>query len=108
MSVESSFLLKEVPGGLMVIGCNEKTTLFNKLECPDDLVDEMQSILWRNNPAEVAGLVGQLAAFSQQGGWANAPVAYFLRHHGWTLMPAIGTAGDIQLVIRSRRSLNRM
>lgn len=108
MSVESSFLLKEVPNGLMVIGCNEKTTLFSKLECPDDLVDELQGILWRNNPPEVAALVAQLAAISQQGGWGNAPTAYFLRHHGWTLMPAIGTAGDIQLVIRSRRSLNRM
>lgn len=108
MSVESSFLLKEVPNGLMVIGCNEKTTLFSKLECPDDLVDELQGILWRNNPPEVAALVAQLAAISQQSGWGNAPTAYFLRHHGWTLMPAIGTAGDIQLVIRSRRSLNRM
>ena len=107
MSVESSFLLKEVPDGLMVIGCNEKTTFFSKLECPDDLVDEMQSILWRNNPVEVAGLIAQLMALSMQGGWENAPTAYFLKHHGWTLMPAMGTAGDIQLVIRSRRSLNR-
>ena len=108
MSVESSFLLKQVPDGMMVIGCNEKATFFSKLECPDDLVDEMQAILWRNNPAEVAGLVAQLLAFSQQGGWGNAPTGYFLKHHGWTLMPSIGTAGDIELVIRSRRSLNRM
>ncbi|WP_146003639.1 hypothetical protein [Enorma phocaeensis] len=108
MSVESSFLLKEVSDGLMVIGCNEKTTLFNKLECPGDLVDQLQGILWRNDPPEVAALVARLAAISQQGGWGNAPTAYFLRHHGWTLMPAIGTAGDIQLVIRSGRSLNRM
>lgn len=107
MSVQSSFLLKQVPGGLMVIGCNETKTLLKKFECREDVVDKMKTILWRNKPAEIADLVAQLLEFSQKGGWGDAPAAYFLRHHGWALMPSIGTAGDIELVIRSRHSLNR-
>lgn len=107
MSVESSFLLKQVPGGLMVIGCNEKKTLLKKFECQEDVVDKLRTVLWRNNPSEVADLVAQLLEFSQRGEWENAPAAYFLRHHGWAIMPSIGTAGDIELVIRSRHSLNR-
>ena len=108
MSVESSFLLKETSDGFMVIGCNEKTTLLKKRECPAILVDQMQAILWRNEPHEVADLVMQLLMTTQEGGWGNAPAGYFLRHHGWTLAPAFGTAGDITLTIRSNRSLNSM
>lgn len=110
MTVESVFLLSEVPGvpaGMRVIGCNEKTTILGKKECPPPMVSEMKSILWRNDPEEVGNLVAYLLGPMLRDGWEHAPFAYFLRHHGWVITPVFDMPGHVELTIRSRNGLGR-
>lgn len=108
MTVESRFLLKFCSDGVRVTACEESKALLPKKECHHQLLKEILEVLDKNDPFSTARLIEDLYSITQSGGWDKAPIAYFLRHQGWALLPVLGTEDELWLVVRSSEYLNRV